>query len=247
MALLINGGGNLVFAVLMTYLFLNYGLRGTMLICGGIAYHGMLAAMVFVEPPEWKQIKTGKEPEMDDISTEKRTLSSKMRNRFKEMTNYADVRVFLNPTFAAYSLVMSMLSMCLSMNGVVVAEFFEERDVSPKDIAILLSMYGVISIPMRVVLGAACDRTFWRSRRGGFFGMIVFTIGTAIMLAPLAQEVYQVYVWYAVMGVLTACSSSLETVIIADILGQKKFPDGVGFSRFGRGLGILIGPTCGGE
>ena len=277
MTLLVNGLGSVVFAPLVTYFFYHYGYEGTLLLLGGMGLHGCLSASVYRTPRKSKKcsdLKDGvdsdtkcmKSDEMDvqqNISSsanENEMLNNEKRSDMKNATpimtiktklskilQYSDLRVLMKPRFAAFTLMMTVASLCLSMNGVVVAEFCRERDASAIQIAAMLSVSGLISIPVRLAYGLACDRPVFRKHRGGLFGVVVMMTGWTITLAPLTSNVVELFVWFATSGVATAGMTSMETLVIADVLGREKLPDGVGLSRFARGLGILIGPTVGGR
>lgn len=164
--------GSVVGPPLVSYLQLQYGFRGAMLIIAAIILHGCFSATVF-HPVEWHT--RGR-----SITTAKESIKpSKEKNMANTFTSYLrllkSARTFV--IIIAYSAVHSILRTGVSLLPLVLETFGHTQG----DATFITSVVGVCGFVARMTIPSLADIAPWFNKRVGYivctFAVIASLIG----------------------------------------------------------------------
>ena len=158
------------------------------------------------------------------------------------------LNLFKNVGFCAYVLLVFALSLNLSTVGVCIASILKEANFTQAQIALLISlMMGGVSLISRPISGIILDLKVVRLHRKFSIGITSFAMSICTLLAPTASSTVAIFTIWLCNGFLSSAFTTQEQIILPDIVGVSRQPSALGLSAVFRGIGILIGPTLGGN
>ncbi len=120
--------------------------------------------------------------------------------------------------------------------------YAEDRGISPKTAAGLLSLLGIGSAVGRFVIGAVADRIGrWRGLGLSFGG-----VGLSCILWLTADEMIGLGIFAVMVGAFWGGSVALAPSVMADYFGTRAVSGIIGVLYTGVGLGALAGPVLAG-
>lgn len=120
--------------------------------------------------------------------------------------------------------------------------YAEDRGISPRAAATLLSLLGIGSALGRFAIGAAADRIGrWRGLGLSFAG-----VGVSCLLWLTADEMVGLGIFAVLVGIFWGGSVALAPSVMADYFGTRAVSGIIGVLYAGVGLGALAGPVLAG-
>ena len=120
--------------------------------------------------------------------------------------------------------------------------YAEDRGISPRTAATLLSLLGVGSAVGRFVIGSVADRIGrWRGLGLSFAG-----VGVSCILWLVADGMTGLGIFAVLVGTFWGGSVALAPSVMADYFGTRAVSGIIGVLYAGVGVGALIGPVIAG-
>ena len=117
--------------------------------------------------------------------------------------------------------------------------YAEDRGISPRTAATLLSLLGIGSAVGRFVIGSLADRTGrWRGLGLSFAG-----VGMSCILWLVADEMIVLGIFAILVGTFWGGSVALAPSVMADYFGTRAVSGIIGVLYAGVGVGALVGPV----
>lgn len=204
------------FSQLMQALTLVFTWRGALMLIAGLLFNICVATMVLT----------------NDHKTEKPILIK--RNLLS--TKLFDIRIFTNFMFLYYVIVTCFVYSSLLIFVTFMVDYAAEKNISEKDGAQMLLMYGVGSIPGGfVAMGImACHHL----RAWDLQAISVVICGVALAIFPFFSSVGALFGVSALLGVAIGVITAVYTTVALETLGSEKYSSGLGFT--GTAMGVVM-------
>lgn len=219
------GLGALVFVPLANYLITAYGWRNAYLILGALYLVMMVAAAwAMVHSPEKKGLK----PYGAELAAQQAALSSQP---VREMATEQAVR-----TRAFYGLVVVVTVSAIPIHIALVhlIPMATDAGIAAATAAAAVGLIGGISIPGRVLGGAACDRIGWN--RG--MGLATMGMGLAVLYLFGVSSPVMLYSFVIVYGFFQGIRSPAQVGLMGHFFGTRALGELIGLFQ---GLAQLVG------
>ncbi|RNA31634.1 monocarboxylate transporter 2-like [Brachionus plicatilis] len=237
-----SGLGNFAYAPLTKFLIEDFKWQNTMLILGGTIFLcTFLGALL--RPIEHYYKKVNQNEDLDETSDEKKeekNVSSVVKNLLKEMTNFKILK--LNFSFLLITLSNFFIFFVYFIPFIYIP--IRAKDLQIAQFAWLISIIGIVNIPMRIIFGIISDRKIIRPIHMNTL-CIFFASGSMYSYFYLATFYHQA-VATAVFGMAAAGINSLTTPYLVDIVGSEAFANANGILNMFRGLSCIFGPFIAG-
>ena len=192
---------------------------------------------------------------LEDIDTDtskQNTFFQKIINGifggFKLLGLHLGLPLLCDPACLEYGLLMGATFWAFGITNIFVAAVaLEAANISPKNMAIVLSVTSATDIACRLLSGILFDAKKLKKHRVEMLLGIAAMAGIATALLPLATTFESFFV------ILTICSgmkSALHTqhvTVLAQLVGPKKLSSAMGLMRFFQGIGVMVGLATGGK
>ena len=120
--------------------------------------------------------------------------------------------------------------------------YAEDRGISPRDAATLLSLLGIGSAVGRFAIGSAADRIGrWRGLGLSFAG-----VGASCVLWLVGDDMIVLGIFAVLVGTFWGGGVALAPSVMADYFGTRAVSGIIGVLYAGVGFGALVGPVVAG-
>ncbi|XP_078591253.1 monocarboxylate transporter 13-like [Branchiostoma floridae x Branchiostoma japonicum] len=243
------------FPPLFQYLMDEYGLKGALLIIGGIMLN-MVVAGALIRPLEaysdrkvenghrkvGKNRMNGSDTVLETDTTKK--WSAAAMDFLKTFWAQMDFKVMKIPAVALFLTSMFIVSFCLIVPPLYIVPRAKYLEIEDYTAASLLSVISIADMVSRLAVGAIPDNS--RFGRLDQFGLGLCLLGISNLLSPLAKT-YPALVAYAIAhGVFYGAFIPISLTCLAELVGPKRLPSAIGILMSVQGFASLSGPPFAG-
>ena len=229
-------------APLNSWLFDQFGWRGSFLILGGLLFNCCVAGSLMrplgppLPPPPSPEPLPGKELQAAPKKTVLQTVNS-----------FIDLTLFQHRGFLLYLMGNVVMFFGLFAPLVFLSNFAKSKDISKERAAFLLSVLAFVDMFARPSMGLLANTRWVRPRIQYFFAAAVLLNGICHLLAPLSVD-YTGFVVYAIFfGFAFGWLSSVLFETLMDLVGAQRFSSAVGLVTIVECGPVLLGPPLTGE
>ncbi|KAJ3587042.1 hypothetical protein NHX12_013432 [Muraenolepis orangiensis] len=210
-------------APLNSWLFDEFGWRGSFLILGGLLFNCC-------------GVSEGEAPAPAPKKTVLQTVNS-----------FIDLTLFLHRGFLLYLMGNVVMFFGLFAPLVFLSNFAKSKDISKEKAAFLLSVLAFVDMVARPSMGLLANTRWVRPRIQYFFAAAVLYNGVCHLLAPLSVD-YTGFVVYAIFfGFAFGWLSSVLFETLMDLVGAQRFSSAVGLVTIVECAPVLLGPPLTGR
>jgi MFS family permease len=220
------GFGSIIFPPLLSHLILISNWRQTYLIVGIISLVLMLAsaAVLRSRPNPYEAERAGQVAQNKGLNLEKE--------------GYTFSQVVLTFRFWVVVLIYVMLGFSLYSIMVHIVPFATGEGISPVSAAAILGVIGAGSIISRMLTGVIADKI--QPRRLLIFIVLIMLV--SLILLELAHPLWSFYIFGFIFGLAYGASSTITSLLAADLYGLRSMGIFIGILNFGTSCGCAIGP-----
>ncbi|XP_030208602.1 monocarboxylate transporter 1 isoform X1 [Gadus morhua] len=229
-------------APLNSWLFDQFGWRGSFLILGGLLFNCCVAGSLMrplgppLPPPPSPEPLPGKEGQAAPKKTVLQTVNS-----------FIDLTLFQHRGFLLYLMGNVVMFFGLFAPLVFLSNFAKSKDISKERAAFLLSVLAFVDMFARPSMGLLANTRWVRPRIQYFFAAAVLLNGICHLLAPLSVD-YTGFVVYAIFfGFAFGWLSSVLFETLMDLVGAQRFSSAVGLVTIVECGPVLLGPPLTGS
>ena len=175
------------------------------------------------------------------------TVESSTSTCSEKVIQYFDYRLLANVECASVSILVCGITMTLGIWDTHFAGFAKEKGLSTLRLSSLMMILGVLSIIIRLLLGFIFDQPLMRRLRVYIHGVCYVIVGILLLILPSASSMVLVYILCMMYGLLDPILTVQNTVVLSDLVPAESYRSALGIQRFFRGIGVIVGPTFGGE
>lgn len=214
-------------APLNTWLFDQFGWRGSFLILGGLLLNCCVAGSL-MRP-------IGPKPKPPEKSTERRTV-------MQTINSFIDLTLFKHRGFLLYIIGNSIMFFGLFTPLVFLSNYAKSKEIPKAKAAFLLSVLAFVDMVARPSMGIVANTKWVRPRIQYFFAASVLLNGVCHLLAPISVD-YTGFVIYAIFfGFAFGWLSSVLFETLMDLVGAQRFSSAVGLVTIVECGPVLFSP-----
>ncbi|AWP10051.1 putative monocarboxylate transporter 1-like [Scophthalmus maximus] len=231
-------------APLNTWLYDEFGWRGSFLILGGLLLNccvaGSLMRPLAPTPPPAKLDSEAAEAKAVDLvppppPQQKKTV-------LQTINSFIDLTLFKHRGFLLYLLGNVVMFFGLFAPLVFLSNYAKSKDISKEKAAFLLSVLAFVDMFARPSMGLLANTKWVRPRVQYFFAGAVLYNGICHVLAPLSVD-YTGFVVYAIFfGFAFGWLSAVLFETLMDLVGAQRFSSAVGLVTIVECGPVLLGP-----
>ncbi|XP_078586113.1 monocarboxylate transporter 13-like [Branchiostoma floridae x Branchiostoma japonicum] len=243
---------SMAFPPLFQYLMDEFGLKGALLIIGGIMLH-MVVAGALIRPLEAYKDRTGpKKPRNSRMNDSDTVLETGTANKcsaaatkfLKTFWAQMDFKVILIPAVALFLTSLFLVSLGVIVPALYIVPRAKQLQIEDYAAASLLSVISIADMVSRLAVGAIPDNS--RFSRFDQYGLSLCLLGISNLLFPLAKS-YPALVAYAIAhGAFYGAFIPTSLTCVAELVGPKRLPSAIGILMSIQGFASLAGPPFAG-
>lgn len=220
-------------APLNTWLYDQFGWRGSFLILGGLLLNCCVAGSLM------RPIGPGPPPSAGDGDDK---VAPARKTALQTLNSFIDLTLFSHRGFLLYLLGNVVMFFGLFAPLVYLSNYAQSKGVSKEKAAFLLSALAFVDMFARPSMGLLANTRWVRPRVQYFFAAAVLYNGVCHVLAPLAVD-YVGFVVYAVFfGFAFGWLSAVLFETLMDLVGAQRFSSAVGLVTIVECGPVLLGP-----
>lgn len=214
-------------APINTWLFDQFGWRGSFLILGGLLFNCCVAGSL-MRP-------IGPKPKPAEKTTERKTVS-------QTINSFIDLTLFKHRGFLLYIVGNIVMFFGLFAPLVFLSNYAKSKDIAKEKAAFLLSILAFVDMFARPSMGMVANTKWVRSRIQYFFAASVLYNGVCHVLAPISED-YTGFTIYAIFfGFAFGWLSAVLFETLMDLVGAQRFSSAVGLVTIVECGPVLLGP-----
>ncbi|XP_076023193.1 monocarboxylate transporter 1-like [Genypterus blacodes] len=229
-------------APLNSWLFDQFGWRGSFLILGGLLLNCCVAGSLM------RPLKPNPPPPKPDPEPEKvaDTVQPK-KTVLQTINSFIDLTLFKHRGFLLYLMGNVVMFFGLFAPLVFLSNYAKSKDISKEKAAFLLSVLAFVDMFARPSMGLLANTKWVRPRIQYFFAGAVLYNGVCHVLAPLSVD-YTGFVIYAIFfGFAFGWLSAVLFETLMDLVGAQRFSSAVGLVTIVECGPVLLGPPLTGS
>ncbi|KAI8499201.1 hypothetical protein Bbelb_229650 [Branchiostoma belcheri] len=239
------------FPPLFQYLMDEYGLKGALLIIGGMMLN-MVVAGALIRPLEAYTDKNGSKKQRNSemnadavLETGTTKKCSAAATKFlKTFWAQMDFKVILMPAVALFLTSLFLVSLGVIVPALYIVPRAKQLQIEDYAAASLLSVIAIADMVGRLAVGAIPDNS--RFSRFDQYGLSLCLLGVSNLLSPLAKT-YPALVAYAIAhGAFYGAFIPTSLTCVAELVGPKRLPSAIGILMSIQGFASLAGPPFAG-
>jgi MFS family permease len=213
----------------------SFGWRLSLVFIGLIAFVIIIPSSFFLrKAPSIDVAYKDKNKENFDISA-----PDKQRKKSKEFSPRQAMRTM---NFWIVIGIWFFHSFCLFTVTTHIVPHAIDMGISPAEAALVLSVFGLVSLPSRILLGTLSDRIGRKS---------IVLISALLMAASMiwlmwSSSLWMLYVFAAIFGIAYGGLSPTSTAMVSDSFGTRHLAAIMGLLEIGWVLGAAVGPAVAG-
>ncbi|XP_063328911.1 monocarboxylate transporter 1-like [Pelmatolapia mariae] len=214
-------------APINTWLFDQFGWRGSFLILGGLLFNCCVAGSL-MRP-------IGPKPKPAEKTTERKTV-------LQTINSFIDLTLFKHRGFLLYIVGNVVMFFGLFAPLVFLSNYAKSKDIAKEKAAFLLSILAFVDMFARPSMGMVANTKWVRSRIQYFFAASVLYNGVCHVLAPISED-YTGFTIYAIFfGFAFGWLSAVLFETLMDLVGAQRFSSAVGLVTIVECGPVLLGP-----
>ncbi|XP_068999687.1 monocarboxylate transporter 1-like [Embiotoca jacksoni] len=233
-------------APLNTWLYDQFGWRGSFLILGGLLLNccvaGSLMRPIGPKPPPAKP-----DSEAGDGKAADSVQPAPKRTFLQTVNSFIDLTLFKHRGFLLYLMGNVVMFFGLFSPLVFLSNYAKSKDISKEKAAFLLSVLAFVDMFARPSMGLLANTRWVRPRVQYFFAAAVLYNGVCHVMAPLSVD-YTGFVIYAIFfGFAFGWLSAVLFETLMDLVGAQRFSSAVGLVTIVECAPVLLGPPVTGS
>ncbi|XP_056131176.1 monocarboxylate transporter 1-like [Lampris incognitus] len=229
-------------APLNSWLFDEFGWRGSFLILGGLLLNCCVAGSLM------RPIGSKPQPANSDLEKSKNIAADgavepqPKKTVLQTINSFIDLTLFKHRGFLLYLMGNVIMFFGLFAPLVFLSNYAKSKDISKEKAAFLLSILAFVDMFARPSMGLLANTKWVRPRIQYFFATAVLYNGVCHVLAPLSVD-YTGFVIYAIFfGFAFGWLSSVLFETLMDLVGAQRFSSAVGLVTIVECAPVLLGP-----
>ncbi|KAL6119533.1 slc16a1 [Pungitius sinensis] len=233
-------------APLNTWLYDQFGWRGSFLILGGLLLNCCVAGSL-MRPLVAKVQLSKLDPEADEVKAVDSLPPQPKKTVLQTINSFIDLTLFKHRGFLLYLFGNVIMFFGLFAPLVFLSNFAKSKDISKEKAAFLLSVLALVDMFARPSMGMLANTKWVRPRIQYFFAAAVLYNGVCHVLAPLSSD-YTGFVIYAIFfGFAFGWLSAVLFETLMDLVGAQRFSSAVGLVTIVECGPVLLGPPLTGQ
>nr|XP_040049339.1 monocarboxylate transporter 1-like [Gasterosteus aculeatus aculeatus]XP_040049341.1 monocarboxylate transporter 1-like [Gasterosteus aculeatus aculeatus] len=233
-------------APLNTWLYDQFGWRGSFLILGGLLLNCCVAGSL-MRPLVSKVQLSKPDPEADTVKAVDSLAPQPKKTVLQTINSFIDLTLFKHRGFLLYLFGNVIMFFGLFAPLVFLSNFAKSKDISKEKAAFLLSVLALVDMFARPSMGMLANTKWVRPRIQYFFAAAVLYNGVCHVLAPLSED-YTGFVVYAIFfGFAFGWLSAVLFETLMDLVGAQRFSSAVGLVTIVECGPVLLGPPLTGQ
>ncbi|XP_037334977.1 monocarboxylate transporter 1-like [Pungitius pungitius] len=233
-------------APLNTWLYDQFGWRGSFLILGGLLLNCCVAGSL-MRPLVAKVQLSKLDPEADEVKAVDSLPPQPKKTVLQTINSFIDLTLFKHRGFLLYLFGNVIMFFGLFAPLVFLSNFAKSKDISKEKAAFLLSVLALVDMFARPSMGMLANTKWVRPRIQYFFAAAVLYNGVCHVLAPLSSD-YTGFVVYAIFfGFAFGWLSAVLFETLMDLVGAQRFSSAVGLVTIVECGPVLLGPPLTGQ
>ncbi|KAM3871589.1 monocarboxylate transporter 1-like [Diretmus argenteus] len=231
-------------APLNSWLFDQFGWRGSFLILGGLLFNCCVAGSL-MRPIGPKPQPAKPDTELGEAKAA--ALEPPKKTALQTINSFIDLTLFKHRGFLLYLLGNVVMFFGLFAPLVFLSNYAKSKGISKEKAAFLLSVLAFVDMFARPSMGLLANTKWVRPRIQYFFAAAVLYNGVCHVLAPLSVD-YTGFVVYAIFfGFAFGWLSSVLFETLMDLVGAQRFSSAVGLVTIVECGPVLLGPPLTGS
>ena len=241
------GIGTFVYPPIIRSLVETFGVRGTLLVTGGVTLN-LCVCGALMRPPRTGAIGSGLKESPEETACSKAepapTIAPNIAGKCKNCFWMLNLHMFRSVVYLVLCLNNFFLLFGLSIVYVHLAAYSTTKDIDADSSAMLISVVGIANFIGRPSFGLFAKLSC--------SSLLVYTIslslcGLGVVLVPLMEGYVGLMILSAAFGFLSACIGPLIPQIITDFLSVELLPSAYGYLLVFEAAGSLLGPPVAGK
>lgn len=225
-------------APINTWMYDEFGWRGSFLILGGLLFNCCVAGSLM------RPIGPKLQPAMPDSEAgENKAVQQQPKKTFSQTINsFIDLTLFKHRGFLLYLMGNVVMFFGLFSPLVFLSNYAKSKDISKEKAAFLLSVLAIVDMFARPSMGFLANTKWIRPRVQYYFAASVLYNGLCHVMAPLSED-YTGFVVYAIFfGFAFGWLSAVLFETLMDLVGAQRFSSAVGLVTIVECAPVLLGP-----
>ncbi|KAM4563340.1 monocarboxylate transporter 1-like [Odontesthes bonariensis] len=227
-------------APINTWLYDEFGWRGSFLILGGLLFNCCVAGSL-MRPigPKPQPLKPNPE---EGLNSEVKAQPQPKKTVIQTINSFIDLTLFKHRGFLLYLMGNVIMFFGLFSPLVFLSNYAKSKDISKEKAAFLLSVLAFVDMFARPIMGLLANTKWVRPRVQYYFAASVLYNGVCHVLAPLSVD-YTGFVIYAIFfGFAFGWLSAVLFETLMDLVGTQRFSSAVGLVTIVECAPVLLGP-----
>ena len=233
-------------APLNTWLFDQFGWRGSFLILGGLLLNCCVAGAL-MRPLRPSPQKAKLDAEASEVKAVEPVAPQQKKTVMQTINSFIDLTLFQHRGFLLYLMGNVVMFFGLFAPLVFLSNYAKSKDITKEKAAFLLSVLAFVDMVARPSMGMLANTKWVRPRIQYFFATAVLYNGVCHVLAPLSVD-YTGFVVYAIFfGFAFGWLSAVLFETLMDLVGPQRFSSAVGLVTIVECGPVLLGPPLTGK
>ena len=250
-----SGVGQMFGPLLFVYLVGEYGLKGTLLIWGGIQSHHLVCALL-MRPThfytKWRASRKESNVTKDNLGNNEKLLNGDPRCQDTGFTrvdddksqvthpSFLDTKLFRNIPFLLFNLSLSFLYVAsVPIVALIIPAHGHQMGLSLTQVALLSTLMGIGSIIGRPLLGFVIDRNLLPA--SVFFAMLCGVLGVLLGVIPhVGDRMVLLGLCSWVVGFIRSSTLTVPPALLSDLVHPDQYTMACGWTGLAMGLPNLF-------
>ncbi|XP_038165263.1 monocarboxylate transporter 1-like [Cyprinodon tularosa] len=220
-------------APINTWLYEEFGWRGSFLILGGLLFNCCVAGSLM--RPIGPKPQPPPKPEPGAPAQPKKTF-------MQTMNTFLDLSLFKHRGFLLYLMGNVVMFFGLFSPLIFLSNYAKSKDISKEKAALLLTIMALVDMVARPSMGLLANTKWVRPRVQYYFAASVLYNGVCHVFAPLTTDFSGFVVYAMFFGFAFGWLSSVLFETLMDLVGAQRFSSAVGLVTIVECAPVLLAP-----
>ncbi|KAM4571355.1 monocarboxylate transporter 1-like [Fundulus diaphanus] len=221
-------------APINTWLYDEFGWRGSFLILGGLLLNCCVAGSL-MRP-------IGPKPQPAAASADPAAPPPPKKTALQTVNSFIDLTLFKHRGFLLYLMGNVVMFFGLFSPLVFLSNYAKSKDISKEKAALLLSIMAFVDMFARPSMGLLANTKWVRPRVQYYFAASVLYNGVCHVFAPLTHDFTGFVVYAMFFGFAFGWLSAVLFETLMDLVGAQRFSSAVGLVTIVECIPVLLGP-----
>lgn len=220
-------------APINTWLYEEFGWRGSFLILGGLLFNCCVAGSLM--RPIGPKPQPPPKPEPGAPAQPKKTF-------MQTMNTFLDLSLFKHRGFLLYLMGNVVMFFGLFSPLIFLSNYAKSKDISKEKAALLLTIMALVDMVARPSMGLLANTKWVRPRVQYYFAASVLYNGVCHVFAPLTTDFSGFVVYAMFFGFAFGWLSAVLFETLMDLVGAQRFSSAVGLVTIVECAPVLLAP-----